>query len=183
MLEQNNAKGTFFLLGGNIESRKELVREICQRGHQVCSHGFEHLNYLKIAPWRGIKDIKKGFKAIDTALEIDEGKYFFRPPYGKLNFICLLYLLIKKIPIIYWTDDSGDTWKSKPECNRIANIVKKAGSSVCLFHDFDRTQEKNESWIRNSVQLALDAAKEKCMKVVTISELFDNKTAKPFNHD
>ena len=183
LLEENNAKGTFFLLGRNIESQKELVRDICQRGHQICSHGFEHLNYLRISPWRAIKDIERGFKTIDAALGIDEGVYFFRPPYGKLNFICLLYLFIKNIPIAYWTDDSGDTWKSKPDCSRISNLVKSTGGSVCLFHDFDRTEEKNESWVRNSVQLVLDAAKEKCMKVVTISELIDNKAVKPFDQD
>ena len=118
-----------------------------------------------------LKDIKKGWKAIDAALGINRGQYPFRPPYGKLNIICLLYLLIKKVPIIYWTEDSGDTWKSQPNIYRIATIVRKSGGFVCLFHDFNRSDDKIESWVQEVVRIALDTAKEKSMQVVTVSEL------------
>jgi peptidoglycan/xylan/chitin deacetylase (PgdA/CDA1 family) len=173
MLNENKAKATFFLLGRNITGREKIVRQITERGHEICSHGFDHLNYLKVSPWRALTDIKKGWKAIDTALGVNRGKYPFRPPYGKLNIICLLYLLIKKVPIIYWTDDSGDTWKSRPNSDRIAVLVKNSGGTVSLIHDFNRSGEKVESWVLESVRLALTAVKGKGMRTLTVSELLD----------
>lgn len=170
LLDKYDTKATFFLLGKNIQGYERIVRETVERGHEICSHGFEHLNYFKVSPWRALTDIKKGWNAIDTALGSNQGKYPFRPPYGKLNIVCLLYLLIKKVPIIYWTLDSGDTWKSKPDSNRIAVLTKNSGGAVSLFHDFNRSDEKKEFWVVESVQLALAAAKEKKMKVATVSE-------------
>lgn len=171
LLDQYNAKASFFLLGRNITGRENIARQIAERGHEICSHGFDHLNYLKVSPWRAIADIKKGWKAIDAALGIKRRKYSFRPPYGKLNIICLVYLLLKNVPIIYWTDDSGDTWKTKPNSDHVAVIAQNSGGVVTILHDFNRSGEKMESWVLESVRLALVKAKEESMNVVTISKL------------
>ena len=173
LLDNNKAKASFFLLGRNIAGRENMVRQIAQRGHEICSHGFDHLNYLKVSPFRALADIKKGWDTIDSALELKQKKYPFRPPYGKLNIICLMYLLIKRVPIVYWTDDSGDTWKSKPQSDRIAILATNAGGTVSLAHDFNRPDEKAERLVLESVRLALAAAKEKGMRILTISELLN----------
>ena len=171
LLNQFNIKASFFLLGRNIAGRENVVRQIASRGHEICSHGFDHLNYVKVLPWRALNDIKKGWREIDTALGITRGKYPFRPPYGKLNIVCLVYLLLKKVPIIYWTDDSGDTWKTEPDSDRIANIIENSRGIVALYHDFDRSTQKKDPWIMESIRLALEMAKEKNMNIVTIPEL------------
>ncbi|MBI2830662.1 MAG: polysaccharide deacetylase family protein [Chloroflexi bacterium] len=42
LLEKNNTKATFFVLGTVAEKYPELVREIYERGHEVASHGYSH---------------------------------------------------------------------------------------------------------------------------------------------
>jgi peptidoglycan/xylan/chitin deacetylase (PgdA/CDA1 family) len=172
LLDENNAKASFFLPGGNIVGREDIIKIMAERGHEICSHGFGHLNYLKTSPWRSIADIKKGWRTIDAALEQKRGKYPFRPPYGKLNIISLLYLLINKVPIIYWTIDCGDTWETKPSCNMIAEAVKKGGA-VVLAHDFDRDDEDANQYVIGSIQSALAIAKDKGMQILTVSEFLD----------
>jgi peptidoglycan/xylan/chitin deacetylase (PgdA/CDA1 family) len=171
LLDQYNIKASFFLLGRNIAGRENIVRQIAESGHEICSHGFEHIDYCKVTPWRALRDIKQGWSAIDSAMGTNRDKYPFRPPYGRLNIICLLYLLLKKVPIIYWTDDSGDTWKIKPENDRIAKQIENSHGGITLFHDFNRGTQKKESWVLESVHLALLRAKEKRMNVVTILEI------------
>lgn len=173
LFDENNAKATFFLLGRNIAGREKIVRQIQERGHEICSHGFDHLNYWKVSPLRALSDIKQGWEAINSALGQKRNKYTFRPPYGKLNIVCWLYLVARRVPIIYWTDDSGDSWRSKPSCNRIATLAANAGGIVFLVHDFNRSDEGSENLLIESVRLALGRAAEKGMRVMTISELLN----------
>lgn len=171
MLAEYNVKATFFLLGRNIAGREEIVRQIAQQGHEICSHSYDHLHHWKVSPVRAVKDIKRGWGVIDAALGSEQGKYPFRPPNGKLNIISLLYLLLSWVPIVYWSVDLGDTWMVKLDAQRIALLAEKAGGAVSLAHDFDRSDDSVDSLVLESVRFALEMAKEKGMQTLTCSQL------------
>ena len=173
ILAESKAKATFFLLGRNIVGREAIVRQIAEQGHDVCSHGYDHLHAWKVSPFRMLSDIKRGWASIDAALGTMRKKYPFRPPNGKLNIICLLYLLIRQVPIVYWSIDSGDTWREMPDKHRVAQAAEKAGGVVSLAHDFDRKNENRSRYIVESVRAALAIAADKGMRVMTVSELLD----------
>ena len=174
-LAESGAKATFFLLGRNLSGREHIVRQIAKQGHEICSHGYEHLHYWKVSPIRAMRDIKRGWQAIDAALGLENTKYIFRPPYGKLNVFCLLYLWIHRIPIVYWSIDMRDTIVPRSDPRRLAFLAKKAGGAVTLAHIFDRSdQGVNESVIQ-STRLALKMAKESGMQVLTVSELLHKR--------
>jgi peptidoglycan-N-acetylglucosamine deacetylase len=174
ILAENNSKATFFLLGRNIAGREEIVKQIAVQGHEICSHGYDHLHYWKVSPIRAIKDIKRGWAAIDAALGVNRGKYAFRPPYGKLNLFSLVYLWIRRVRIVYWTLDSGDTRQLKPNGQRIVLLAKKTGGAVSLAHDFDRPDDSIDQTVLESVRLALPMAKERGMQILTCSQLLDH---------
>jgi peptidoglycan/xylan/chitin deacetylase (PgdA/CDA1 family) len=171
ILAESKAKATFFLLGRNIAGREAIVRQIAEQGHDICSHGYEHLHAWKVSPFRVLSDIKRGWAAIDAALETRRQKYPFRPPNGKLNIICLLYLLIRRVPIVYWSVDSGDTWRQQPSSQRVAQLAEKAGGAVSLAHDFDRKNDDISRFVVESVRAALAMAADRGMRVLTVSEL------------
>lgn len=173
ILAENDAKATFFLLGRNIVGREAIVRQIVEQGHEIGSHGYDHLHQWKVSPLRAWADMKRGWKAIDAALEFDSRKYPFRPPHGKVNIVCLLYLLFLKVPVVYWSADAGDTWAVKPDSNRLALLAKEAGGMVSLAHDFDRSDDKADRFVLESVRAALAMAKEQDMCLLTVSELLD----------
>jgi peptidoglycan/xylan/chitin deacetylase (PgdA/CDA1 family) len=173
ILARSNVKATFFLLGRNIAGREAIVRQIAEQGHDIASHGYDHLHSWKISPFRALSDIKRGWAAIDAALGAGRQKYPFRPPNGKLNIISLLYLFFRNVPIIYWTVDSGDTWQVKPDSNRIAIMVEKMGGAVTLAHDFDRKNIDTSRFVIESVRAAIAMAINRGMRVLTISELAD----------
>ncbi|MHC4205619.1 MAG: polysaccharide deacetylase family protein [Planctomycetota bacterium] len=173
ILAECKAKATFFLLGRNVAGREAIVRQIAEQGHDICSHGYDHLNGLKASPFRVLSDIERGWTAIDAALGTMRKKYPFRPPNGKLNIICLLYLLIRKVPIVYWSVDSGDTWRELPDSLRVAKLAERIGGVVSLAHDFDRKNENRSLYVVESVRAALAMAAEKDMRVLTVSEFLD----------
>jgi len=171
ILAQSNAKATFFLLGRNIQGREAVVRQIAEYGHDICSHGYDHLHYWKVSPFRALSDMRRGWQAIDAAMETQRGTYTFRPPHGKLNIVCLLYLLIKRIPIVYWSVDTGDVWQVKPDRERLAMLLGQTGGMVCLAHDFDRSNESAGQLMLDSLRTVLSAAEKNRMQILTVSEL------------
>lgn len=141
-------------------------------GHEIGSHGHSHLNYWKVSPFRALADMKCGWQAIDDALGTSGRVYPFRPPYGKLTLICLLYLWIRKVPIVYWTFDLGDTWPAyKRDSQRIAALARKPSGVVVLAHDFDRINEDVNKMVLESVRLVLTRAKAKKIPALTVSQL------------
>ncbi len=174
LLAEYKVKATFFLLGRNIDGRESIVRRIAAEGHEICSHGYDHLNYWNVSPFRALRDIKRGWQSIDDALNEKRKKYPFRPPYGKLNIICWIYLIVRKVPIIYWSIVSGDTWpSSKIDSQRAGLLTEKAGGGIILFHDFDRSDDSVDGQVLASISSVLELSKNAGMRVATISELLN----------
>jgi peptidoglycan/xylan/chitin deacetylase (PgdA/CDA1 family) len=172
VLRQYNVKATFFLCGVRIAGRENIVRQIAAEEHEIGSHTHNHLHHWYVLPFRAIKDIKQGWQVINNALGIKNGKYPFRPPYGKLNLVSLLYLCARRVPIIYWTIDSRDiSTFEKFDSQRNALLIKKEGGAVVLTHDHD---PKTEERVLTSLRQSLAMAKETNMKVLTVSELLNH---------
>ncbi|MBW1792490.1 MAG: hypothetical protein JRJ14_09600, partial [Deltaproteobacteria bacterium] len=135
-------------------------------------HGYDHLHHWKVSPLRAIKDIKCGWKAIDDVLGVDSGKYPYRPPYGKLNLVSLLYLLLLRVPILYWTFDLGDTGlldgQNLPKNSLISSNTR---GDVILAHDFDRPDKSIDQFVLETVKSLVTLAENNRLRVLTTSEL------------
>jgi len=171
-LAEHQLRASFFLLGRNIPGREEIVRRIRDEGHDVCSHGFDHLHAWKVWPWQAISDIRKGWQTIDKALGTGPGRYPFRPAYGKLNLVTLLYLWAKRVPIVYWSVDIGDTWSpARGQRERDREWEKLRQGGVVLAHDFDRTTDHIDAYVLESVDRVLNTAEDARLTVRSLSEL------------
>jgi len=175
LLDELNVKATFFLLGKNIFSREHLVKTLAQKGHDIGCHGYDHLHGWKVGPFRMVKDIKKGWQTLDTALGRKDGIYFYRPPSGKLNLSSLVYLLSHRVPVIYWTHDLGDTSpRDLRDSSLAADQIRSSDGAVLLMHDFDRRDPNKEKFILESIKNAVLTARQIGLPLVTISELLAN---------
>ena len=174
ILAEEGVKATYFLLGRNIAGREQLVRRIADEGHEIGSHGFDHLNYWQVSPWRSVADIKQGCQEIKKVLPANK-EYLFRPPNGKLNVFCLLYLWLRRAGIVYWTVDSGDTWpQDRRDASVMSALTEKAGGAVTLAHDFDRSTDKNDAMVLESLRMTLAVAKKNNLEIVTVSQLINH---------
>ena len=59
LFSDHNVKATFFMLGWVAERYPELVRRIVNEGHELASHGYEHIRVTTQNPEEFLKDISK----------------------------------------------------------------------------------------------------------------------------
>ncbi len=161
-LDREGVQATFFLLGRNVAGRERLIQQILERGHSIGCHSQDHLNHLKIVPWRAVADIKRGWDSVSAATGVDASALPFRPPYGKLNLVSWIYLLVKRTPIAMWTVDGGDTrMEDRNAPGAAARVLEEHGGGVVLLHDFDRSDPRVGQRVLQRVTAILDGCRER----------------------
>jgi peptidoglycan/xylan/chitin deacetylase (PgdA/CDA1 family) len=177
VLAEQNIKATFFLLGQKVAGREEVVRQIRRQGHEVCSHGYSHRHMWTMGPWRAIRDIVRGWHAIDAVWGDVNHEYSFRPPYGKLDLATLIYLWLTGTTVHYWTVDSTDTWDpSATDWKQAAETIRRNGGGVILVHDFDRSNPDIHRAVLEFVTEILNVAREDGLRMMTLSELMGSRS-------
>jgi polysaccharide deacetylase family protein (PEP-CTERM system associated) len=83
LLATTGNTATFFVLGAVADSHPELVRRILADGHEVGSHGHEHLSLKSIQPWEFERDLDASLEALARAGASEVVSY--RAPYFSLD--------------------------------------------------------------------------------------------------
>lgn len=65
LLEELDARATFFLLGITAESSPALVEEIIARGHEVACHGYAHARAYDQDPGEFRRDVERSIETIE----------------------------------------------------------------------------------------------------------------------
>lgn len=134
LLDKYQVKATFFCIGKNLNSRKDIGEEIVRRGHSLGNHSYNHYLYSKQPLSKRIAEIKQTNSLIHS-LTGNQSVIPFRAPQGNWQALVLIWLLWKRIPAIHWTIDSLDS-RSLPANeieNQLFNSIK--GGEIILFHD------------------------------------------------
>ena len=94
LLNQYNAKATFFCLGHKARDTKKIINSIAQKGHGLGNHGFYHLNHKRCTKKEYVANIEKASEYITSKL--------FRPPYGRIGYSTLSEVN-KKMQVVFYT--------------------------------------------------------------------------------
>ncbi len=134
MLEDYHAKATFFLVGEKIKESPDIVRRLIAEGHAVGEHSFAHLHAWKTDPVRYFLDLWKCSRVLDQ-FGVNEEMRLFRPPYGKMNLVSLLYVWLTRRTVIFWSIDPKD-FQSKSGNLVGEEVVRRiTPGAVVLLHD------------------------------------------------
>lgn len=127
LLDEFNAKGTFFCIGNNVEKHPSIYNSILSQNHSVGNHSYSHLNGWKIDGDTYAQDVQVASQFIQSPL--------FRPPYGKCNF-SQYKSLSEKYTIVMWSILTGD-WRQDASSEKIIEKVNKymIPGSILVFHD------------------------------------------------
>jgi peptidoglycan/xylan/chitin deacetylase (PgdA/CDA1 family) len=133
-LDRAGIKATFFALGRNVERHPEIARQILLGGHELGEHGYDHLHAWKTAPWRYLRDLLRGGAAVARHLPPSR-RAPFRPPYGEINLLTLLYVWLTGRRLVMWNVNPRDF-----EATSAAAVARAVGDrlttgSVVLLHD------------------------------------------------
>jgi len=132
LLQEYDAKATFFCIGKNMEEYPDLVQHIREKGHLICNHSYSHHKGTDTDDETYIHDILKG-------AEVAESK-FYRPPYGKIK--SSQYQKLRKehgMQAVFWSVLSYDYDVELPSNERLDKMRKLVGTGdVIVFHDSEK---------------------------------------------
>ena len=170
VLDQYNAKATFFLIGLNIndESAKSVKRAY-DMGMEIANHSKTHNSMMNMTP----DEIKAEIDYVDEKVEAITGEKTkcFRPPF--IGVSQTMYDNID-IPFIYGAD-TQDYMEQVDVDERAENILKNAkDGTIYLMHDSAGNDQTVEA-----LKIALPKLVEQGYEFVTISELFERQGETP----
>ncbi len=157
LLNQFQAKASFFCVGDNILKHPETFQKIIEAGHAIGNHTFNHLNGWTTRTNQYLENVEKTEQRIDSFFVEQKGKSekrlenivrnskLFRPPYGKIRKKQAKYLLENKFKIIMWDVLSGDfDTKISPEKCYKNSINRTQMGSIIVFHDSEKAFDRLE---------------------------------------
>ncbi len=168
VLNQYDAKCTFFAIGKRLASYPDVARRVIAEGHELANHTYNHV-YFK-------KPISR--KQVQKELELTENEIIkitsrhsklFRPPGGMYDETLInISNSMGLKPILWsWHQDTKD-WN----CPGVYKIVNKVlrnthNGDIVLFHDHVHGQSQT----RQALKLILPELKKRGYRFVTVSEL------------
>lgn len=134
LLDQYNAKVTFFCIGKKVLAHPDLAKEIVARGHLISNHSLTHDDYYLLPLTEQLREIVETDKIIAEICGY-RGR-LFRPPKGRLSWKLLFNLIRMKKIAAMWSLDSMDYFYKNADdiITRLKNYPISPGE-VILMHD------------------------------------------------
>ncbi len=132
LLDEYNAKATFFCIGSLIEKFPTNVQRAVEERHLVANHTFNHENGWKtntITYGDSVDQCKQ------SLLQFETDNLLVRPPYGKLKRSQQKTLRHKNYNIVFWSHLSGDFDPDLDIRKSLTSLKKAESGSILLFHD------------------------------------------------
>ncbi len=151
VLDENNAKSTFFIGGSWADDNVDCVREIYKHGHEIASHGYFHKDHSRMSLDANLEEIRPSVKLLNMICNIETT--LFAPPSGAFCEATLNACASLGLRVIMWSRDTVD-WRDKNAeliYSRATKNLEKG--EFVLMHPTDCTVEalpKILTYIRDS---------------------------------
>lgn len=166
ILKKNNIKGTFFVIGQNLQEHPEFAKRVVTEGHAIGNHTWHHW-YHYMNPQAAAFEIDRTTDLIYQVTGVRTN--LFRPPGGIMTNGVVSYAKNKKYAIVMWSADSIDY--SRPGVPRlIHNIMREAKpGGIVLMHDGGG----NRSHTVEALPEIISIFRKQGYKFVTVPELLE----------
>lgn len=139
VLEQYQARASFFCIGDNVRKHPEVFQQIIQAGHTIGNHGFHHLKGWGCDKETYIKDVllaQQEFLKHQALRSHSRRGIYFRPPYGKMTTAQAKGIQNEGFTIVMWDILSLDYQTNLNLSKVSARIMKNiTPGSIIVFHD------------------------------------------------
>lgn len=174
ILEQNDAKATFFTVGQCISGHEKELQRAASMGCEIGTHTWDHaegsgegVSLIKMSTDERKQEVQKGLEAIKNATG-QEASTIFRCPGGNFDTSVATDLEGIVTAEIGWNVDTTD-WK-KPGADVIAQRIQSASpGNIILMHDGGGDRSQTIEGLRQ----ALPKLKEQGYNFITVQELLE----------
>lgn len=174
ILEQNDAKATFFTVGQCISGHEKELQRAASMGCEIGTHTWDHaegsgegVSLIKMSTDERKQEVQKGLEAVKNATG-QEASTIFRCPGGNFDTSVATDLEGIVTAEIGWNVDTTD-WK-KPGADVIAQRIQSAGpGNIILMHDGGGDRSQTIEGLRQ----ALPKLKEQGYSFITVQELLE----------
>ena len=159
ILEENDAKASFFVLGNNVVKYPEAIKRMDEMGCEIGNHTYYHTKLTEVTPEYLQLEIEWTNDALKQV--VGHGAALVRPTYGAVNEMVRTYT---NYPLAMWSVDTED-WNLK-DAAAIANYILATATDgdVVLLHDIhDFTVE--------AMRIVVPQLKAQGYQLVTFSEM------------
>lgn len=168
LLEQYNAKATFFIIGKHAERYPNIVRQEVEAGHELANHTFNHPFFNSRSSLEAIKAEMEYTEQVITQIT-GQKPTLFRPPGGYYSdrLIDAAKAFQYQVVLWSWHQDTED-WK-RPGVHKIVNKVlsNAKNGDIILFHDFVGGRSQTAAALKQ----ILPELQARGFRFVTVSEL------------
>lgn len=164
ILDANNAKATFFMLGSNVLKNNNVVKSVYDRGNEIGIHTWNHKELTKLSSEQIKNEVDSTSDAIFNIT--GERPTLVRPPYGSVN--STVKSVLSNYTIVLWNIDSLD-WKSRDEKKIVPLVMNDIkDGDIILLHDIHSTTIP-------AVEKIVKQLKEQDYELVTVSDMLEAK--------
>lgn len=158
LLDDYDAKATFFLIGENAEKHPQIAKDEVASGHEIGNHTWSHKDLTKMSVAAAERDLTKTNETVEKIT--GKKPTLVRPPFGAIPPSLKKSL---KVPIALWNVDTLD-WQTRNTEKTIKAAKNVTPGSIVLMHDI------HESTIK-AMPAILKDLKAKGFHFVTVTEL------------
>ena len=155
---------TFFVLGVNLEKRRDIAVRAAREGHELGNHTYSH-PYL---PLKSHVRVEAELVATDAAIERATGivPTIARPPWGGRRPSTVRAFERHAKKTVLWDVNSYD-WKDLPPIEVAQRVVERArNGSIILMHDGGR----DHTGTIEAVKLVVPELRARGFELVTVSQ-------------
>ncbi|PKP51572.1 MAG: polysaccharide deacetylase family protein [Bacteroidetes bacterium HGW-Bacteroidetes-1] len=145
LLDQFDAKATFFCVGENVLKYPETYQMVIEKGHLTGNHAYNHLNGWKTP-------LLKYYENVNHCRDYVDSKWF-RPPYGRIT-PAQIQTLKKEYSIVMWTILSYDFDKdTNPEQCTDYVLESLSDGAIIVFHDSEKAARNMLPALKNVLEV------------------------------
>ena len=173
LLDEHQARATFFCIARQAQLHPALCREIVRRGHSVQNHSHAHAHSFSVwGPKAMGRDIAQ---AQDHLSQITgERPRFFRAPAGLRNPFLDPVLHRQGLQLVSWTRRGFDTVKSDPAVVQARLTRGLAAGDILLLHDGNVAHSAHgKPVILDVLPTLLRQFQQSGLRTVTLPQAFD----------
>lgn len=160
ILEQKQAKATFFLGGYWVKNNTNCAKSIAASPNCIGSHGYLHLDHKKLGYEANLAEMKKAESIIEEITERDIS--LFAPPSGAYGKDCLKAAEELGYSVIMWSKDTID-WRDRNSSIITERATKNpVNGDFILMHPTAATVE--------ALPAIIDFYKNNGFALITVSE-------------